>query len=621
MEVANHANWEYRCQKAEALVAAYLSQVESYRRELSAANAELASRPSEVIELEREVASLKAQLVVLQKRYDSQQEVVLLGEQYIAGLKAKVASHGAELSAQAQKLQALEGHATQVVSEYERELAAVRLQLAATQQELKLFAKPEPSEVTTASSADRKGYSSEHETIDEEEEEPKVRSNSYALGESTAEYAPASMVDPKLVCGSLSGGSQEAMSSDNHPQQDVADNPRPALGRSRSGGKLLNRSKSSKSSKSSSGSLVSTSTGFFSSIRHAMSAVPPASSGQQSQASSGVLSPGPSNDRGFARSSSLVWRHSSIPASAPGLLRGSARSPSVTVAYTPGVGCFVSLSGHSAWVRALCLAPDGTLWSGSSDRSIRAWKDGACVSTMPGVSKYQYRHKATDGHRESVYALVVAPDGILWSSSADKTIKGWQGTKCIATMSGHQGTVAALAVARDGTLYSGSYDKTIKIWKGAACAGTMRAHKDFVTCLAIGADGDLWSGSSDMTIKRWRGGECVETLAGHREEVFALAFGPDGTLWSGGGDHSVKGWRGKECVITLVGHRDWVLSVAVGPGGVIWSGSKDHTIRGWVDGKCIVIHEGHGNWVECLAAAPDGTLWSGSWDKTIKGWR
>lgn len=637
-------NWQDRCEKAGALVKAYLSQVESYRRELSLANAELASRPSEIFELESEVASLRLQLSVLQKRYESQQEVVLLGEQYIAGLKLKAAGNEAELAAQAQRLAALEGHAARVVHNYDSKLSSLRAQLISAQEELKRSAKwrsgGEPTEVPTPSTRTERGKAQSSGSMhmeDTEEERTVPNGGSTATKKLLNGVATASMAQ-QLLNDESPDGSHRTTSHDNH--RDLRTNTPPRQegpGKSRSG--TLKRSKSSKFSNGP--SLVSTSTGFFSSVRQALS---PSSHGPAARLAndhhSSPLSPGlaprsSSVDRGFRRSSSLVSKKlPSSPLAAPAAIVWSPRSLSfgaypVESDSTPVVSCFVSLSGHSAWVMALCLAPDGTLWSGSADRSIRGWRDGACIATMAGASKYHYRSRATDGHKEAIYALVLAADGILWSASADKSIKGWQNGACVATLSGHLGPVAALAAARDGTLFSGSHDKTVRAWRGGACTATMRAHTDAVTCLALGPDEEsLWSGSSDGTIRRWRRGACATTLSGHRGEVLALAVWPDGTLWSGGTDNAVKGWRGGQCVATLVGHLDRVLCLAVGPGGGdVWSGSKDGTVRKWQlastagGGVCVAVYEGHCGRVETLAAAPDGTVWSGSWDKTIKGWR
>lgn len=67
----------------------------------------------------------------------------------------------------------------------------------------------------------------------------------------------------------------------------------------------------------------------------------------------------------------------------------------------------------------VCLAvlPDGTLASGSQDRTIRIWnpRTGAHLRTLRG-------HSSRTG---SVGSLSVLPDGTLASGSNDKTIRIW----------------------------------------------------------------------------------------------------------------------------------------------------------------------------------------------------
>jgi hypothetical protein len=63
------------------------------------------------------------------------------------------------------------------------------------------------------------------------------------------------------------------------------------------------------------------------------------------------------------------------------------------------------LEGHSGWVTALCMLPDGRLASGAHDKMIRLWdlKNGA-GNVLLG------------GHAGAVNALCVLPDGREWTS-------------------------------------------------------------------------------------------------------------------------------------------------------------------------------------------------------------
>ncbi len=64
------------------------------------------------------------------------------------------------------------------------------------------------------------------------------------------------------------------------------------------------------------------------------------------------------------------------------------------------------LEGHSDWVAALCLLPDGRLASGADDNTIRLWDVAAGAETA-----------RLDGHSGGVAALCLLPDGRLASGA------------------------------------------------------------------------------------------------------------------------------------------------------------------------------------------------------------
>jgi WD40 repeat protein len=72
------------------------------------------------------------------------------------------------------------------------------------------------------------------------------------------------------------------------------------------------------------------------------------------------------------------------------------------------------LEGHSDWVSALCVLPDGRLASGSSDGTIRLW------DMVRGAEAARL-----EGHSDWVTVLCVLPDGRLASGSDDGTIRLW----------------------------------------------------------------------------------------------------------------------------------------------------------------------------------------------------
>ncbi len=326
------------------------------------------------------------------------------------------------------------------------------------------------------------------------------------------------------------------------------------------------------------------------------------------------------------------------------------------------------LNGHTGWVTAVTVAPDGSwLASGGDDRTVRIW-DAATGQERATLS----------GHAGRVAAVAVAPDG-SWLASA-----GWDGTVRIwdaatrqerAVLTGHADTVdgggggagrqlaglrrlgrdgadlgrshrpgtgravrprrpvAAVAVAPDGSwLASGGGDGTVRIWDVAT--GRERAvltgHTSTVAAVAVAPDGTwLASGSWDRTVRIWDAATRQEraVLTGHIDSVFAVAIVPDGSwLVSAGDDQTVRIWdvaTGRERAVPS-GHTSRVAAVAVASDGSwLASASWDRTVRIWdvATGRERAVLTGHTSRVAAVAVAPDGTwLASGSWYGTVRIW-
>ena len=171
-----------------------------------------------------------------------------------------------------------------------------------------------------------------------------------------------------------------------------------------------------------------------------------------------------------------------------------------------------TLEGHTQAVTALAVLSDGTLASGSWDKSVRLWNVGAqtCVATLAG-------------HTRGVDALSVLAGGRLASGSGDQSVRLWDvATRaCVGVLKGHTGSVWALAALPDGRLASGSRDGTIRVW-------------DTRLTVAGAAAG---AGSGVLRVKS------VVVLEGHAHDVMALQSLPGGRLASGSDDMTVRLWR------------------------------------------------------------------------------
>ena len=72
------------------------------------------------------------------------------------------------------------------------------------------------------------------------------------------------------------------------------------------------------------------------------------------------------------------------------------------------------LKGHTKWVYALAILPNGHIVSGSWDKSLRIWDSatGECITVLKG-------------HTDGVRALAILPNGHIVSGSRDKSLRIW----------------------------------------------------------------------------------------------------------------------------------------------------------------------------------------------------
>lgn len=211
------------------------------------------------------------------------------------------------------------------------------------------------------------------------------------------------------------------------------------------------------------------------------------------------------------------------------------------------------------------------------------------------------------------------------------------------------GVITSVAInVSDDILYSASADKTVKVWRMSdlKCVETIRAHAEAINAMTVADDGVLFTASDDATVKVWRrnSSTCGEqhsltvTLPAKHSPVKALALTPEGALLYGGCTDGyihfwVKGWYSGQLHYggALQGHIHAVLCLASAAASFLVSGSADSTCRVWArhqDGAhaCLVVLSGHRGPVRCLSAFSDSdqdvlTVCTGSLDGVIKVWR
>jgi WD40 repeat protein len=245
------------------------------------------------------------------------------------------------------------------------------------------------------------------------------------------------------------------------------------------------------------------------------------------------------------------------------------------------------MEGHDQPVGALVFTPDGTrLASWGEDKTIRIWETatGKLIDTLKHVSMRQ---------RDSVYSLVVSPDGLRLGAVTSGSVRFWN----LATRSELTPLRLPLERARVVTfspsgdrIAAGGDDPGIVILDAAseALVAELTGFAGRVQSLAFSPDGrHLLTAGKDTVLRLWdaKTGELLRTFTGHSQEVLAAVFHPDGSrIASGGHDRCILIWdtaTGEE-LARLPGHTSYVFSLSFSPDGqTLVSGSGDSTLRLW----------------------------------------
>ena len=279
-----------------------------------------------------------------------------------------------------------------------------------------------------------------------------------------------------------------------------------------------------------------------------------------------------------------------------------------------------TLTGHTINLSGIAFKDNGTLISGGSDETLRAWdvttgrqrweKDVSNVVfavALPSHDPHFIAYGGQDnnnirmrysedgdwrgdvaGHTKSVFSLAFKPNSyLLASGSADDTIRLWDvgnnNGRHVRTLRGHTDAVWSVAWSPDGrTLASASSDGTVRLWNpnNGINFAVLRGHTEAVYSVAWSPDGRiLASGSADDTIRLWNPDThgTRRVLRGHTNNLYTLAFHPNGqTLASASQDSTIHLWHPDTGALkaTLTGYRGGSInkSIAFSSNGQILAG-------------------------------------------------
>ena len=296
---------------------------------------------------------------------------------------------------------------------------------------------------------------------------------------------------------------------------------------------------------------------------------------------------------------------------------------------------------HAEPVRCVAAVPDGRVITGSDDKTVKVWRDGACERTIQADTDHAWavamwrtcREERASPAMEPAIArahrgrIVEAPDtncavcgdgedeaGI---EMAVRRLRGGDHLQCLtpplaailwATGSARRAT--APPAVDDGRRYRAIFAMGVPV----VCVAAMADDVHFV----VGLGGGVQRGPA---VPRRR---LVHAFTGHTDAVTTVTVTPDGQhIISGSQDTLVKVWSvaNKSLVSTCPGHTYGVRAVAAMPDGQRFlSGGDDNTVRVWLlDGTLENTFKLHGGDVSALVALPDNQhALFGSYDHTVK---
>jgi len=276
---------------------------------------------------------------------------------------------------------------------------------------------------------------------------------------------------------------------------------------------------------------------------------------------------------------------------------------------------------HGGPVRALALAADGTLASGSFDQSMILW------DPTSGRARAVVRW-----HAGAVNALAVLPGGVFASSGEDGRIALWPArptAQPLRVLEGHSGPVVSLAargVDNGQRLASAAWDGTARVWdlSGGQPVRVLEGHQGNVNAVVFRADGTVATAGFDGTVRLWPEGEAPRTLAEFGLPRNALAALPDGTLAVGGVDGLVHLLGPEGGLREIIASARPIVALAASPDGrVLAAGSLGGSVTLWDVETLRLRHtlEGPGLPVWSVAFGTDGrTLWTGGADRRVRRW-
>lgn len=205
-----------------------------------------------------------------------------------------------------------------------------------------------------------------------------------------------------------------------------------------------------------------------------------------------------------------------------------------------------TIRGNTDVIRALCRVPENhpsgaQLASASNDGVIRLWD-------LQGRQFGELR-----GHESFIYSLGSLPTGELISSGEDRTVKIWQGSSCIQTITHPAISVWCVAAcAANGDIVSGASDRVIRVFsrnqERQANAEVIQAFEDSVKSSSIPQQQ-----VGDINKEKLPGPEFLQQKSGTKEGQVVMIREANGSVTAHQWSKATQQWISVGTVVDAVG--------------------------------------------------------------------